>query len=838
MASMAASGCNRPQILFIDAFDSFTNNIVGLLSQTLDVAITVKRMNEDIDDVSALLACYDAVVVGPGPGHPAKPEDIGFINRLWKLSDADIVPILGVCLGFQSLCHSQGAAVKELTRARHGIVSRVSHEGSDIFAGVKDLDATQYHSLKVDIGTREGVKVFYEPSEACPTLQPLAWDADDEINGPILMGVRHTEKPFWGVQFHPESICTSAAGQVMIQNWWIGATKWSTSRKRQATRAAPSSLALKPEIEQQSEQALRNGRQRKSLGRQIRAQIPDDTITLQWSKVDAPDVAPSSLVEALGQKDQGHGRREVVLLDSQGHKSGEFSIIGLVTPNQTMKVTYRVSEKTIRYGYTEGEMRSLAVDSIEDVWPLLQETLDLHEPSHSEETFIEEDSPASTPGDLDCRQQRQWPFWGGFMGYVSYEAGLETLDVESHPSCATGGVPDINFAFIHRSVVFDHATSTAYIQSLWGNDSAWIEQTKDVIERLQNDSKPTVDIWAESNGKRQKIGAHSTAAKATLEESAALSDALLHADIKRPGEMEYRNKVLRCQELLASGDSYELCLTDETQIHVPLNESGKGLNEWALYKRLRQNNPAPFGAYLNLSGVTVVGSSPERFLRWTRQGRCQFRPIKGTVKKGPDVTREQAHAILESSKERAENLMIVDLIRHDLSGVIGAESTSVPKLMVVEEYETVYQLVSVIEGQLPERGPGQPRGLDVLKRSLPPGSMTGAPKKRSCEILRDIEKRPRGVYSGVLGYMDVGGAGDFSVVIRTAMRNVNEGAMGANGTAPGDAEDGEHKISNKHEMWRVGAGGAVTIQSTDEGEFLEMEAKQSSVLGSLLRQKK
>lgn len=165
--------------------------------------------------------------------------------------------------------------------------------------------------------------------------------------------------------------------------------------------------------------------------------------------------------------------------------------------------------------------------------------------------------------------------------------------------------------------------------------------------------------------------------------------------------------------------------------------------------------------------------------------------------------------------------MIVDLVRHDLAGVCGAANVRVPKLMVVEEYETVWQLVSVIEGALPNEGQSEgKRGLDVLKGSLPPGSMTGAPKKRSCEILRDLEQRPRGVYSGVLGYLDVGGGGDFSVVIRTAVKEEKE--------EKGVREDG------KQDVWQIGAGGAITIQSNDEAEFAEMETKVRSALQAFL----
>lgn len=178
-----------------------------------------------------------------------------------------------------------------------------------------------------------------------------------------------------------------------------------------------------------------------------------------------------------------------------------------------------------------------------------------------------------------------------------------------------------------------------------------------------------------------------------------------------------------------------------------------------------------------------------------------------------------------------------DLSRSDLGGVVGANNTWVSKLMVVEEYATVYQLVSVIEGQCNPGNPmsrtnsAGPRGLDVLRASLPPGSMTGAPKKRSCEILRDLEPRNRGIYSGVLGYLDVGGGGDLSVVIRTAISvdTTNDTDKSHVGTQNGALAD---LSSCAGDTYRIGAGGAVTIQSTDDGEFTEMDVKLSSVLSA------
>lgn len=200
----------------------------------------------------------------------------------------------------------------------------------------------------------------------------------------------------------------------------------------------------------------------------------------------------------------------------------------------------------------------------------------------------------------------------------------------------------------------------------------------------------------------------------------------------------------------------------------------------------------------------------------------------------------QAETLLQVPKEQAENLMIVDLVRHDLHGVCGSGNVTVPRLMVVEEYATVFQMISIVEGQIPQvpqkrRESATQReaeqtsrtkytGIDVLAASLPPGSMTGAPKKRSCEILQEIEERKdRSMYSGVVGYMDVGGRGDFSVNIRCMFRWDDESLELVH---RGDIADQQGM-----EIWHIGAGGAVTALSTPVAEREEMQTKLAGTLG-------
>ena len=198
-------------------------------------------------------------------------------------------------------------------------------------------------------------------------------------------------------------------------------------------------------------------------------------------------------------------------------------------------------------------------------------------------------------------------------------------------------------------------------------------------------------------------------------------------------------------------------------------------------------------------------------------------PMKGTVKKSSEMTFEKASAILSTPKESAENLMIADLIRHDLYTALEDDQAKVEviRLCEVVEHETVYQLVSHIRAYSPKKPDMSPdeatdevikTGCRALKCALPPGSMTGAPKKRSCEILQGLEQRSRGVYAGVIGYFDVGGAGSWNVCIRSAFSTKVEDRDGM-------------------QTWHVGAGGAITVLSDDEAEWQEMNTKLDSILG-------
>lgn len=269
----------------------------------------------------------------------------------------------------------------------------------------------------------------------------------------------------------------------------------------------------------------------------------------------------------------------------------------------------------------------------------------------------------------------------------------------------------------------------------------------------------------------------------------------------RRSDRDYLAAIARCQDHLSAGDSYELCLTDVATLPAT-GRPGEGLG---VYRRLRAATPAPHAAYLRFDDVEVCCASPERFLRVDRDGTVETRPIKGTAARGRTPAEDDriAAALTADPKSRAENVMIVDLLRNDLSRVCVPGTVAVPALLEVERHPAVHQLVSTVRGRLrPGLGP-----LDAVRACFPGGSMTGAPKRRSCEILDALEGAPRGIYSGTLGWVSATGAADLNIVIRTAVRCAGE--------------------------WSVGAGGAVVADSDPAAELAEVRLKARAVLAAL-----
>jgi aminodeoxychorismate synthase component I len=255
-----------------------------------------------------------------------------------------------------------------------------------------------------------------------------------------------------------------------------------------------------------------------------------------------------------------------------------------------------------------------------------------------------------------------------------------------------------------------------------------------------------------------------------------LDGAGLRASVARDG---YVRRVERAKNHIARGDAFEVCLTAMLEATFPHDA-------WELYRELRRANPAPFAAWLDLPEGAVVSSSPERFVHVGADRIAESRPIKGTRPRGRTEKDDArlARELASSTKDRAENAMIVDLVRNDLGKVCQFGSVEVPELYAVERYPTLHQLVSTVRGELANGRDA----VDLLSACFPPGSMTGAPKIEAMTILEAPEPVERGVYSGALGFIDASGTMDASVVIRSAIVTNGKVSVGVGGAIVADSD--------------------------------------------------
>ena len=367
---------------------------------------------------------------------------------------------------------------------------------------------------------------------------------------------------------------------------------------------------------------------------------------------------------------------------------------------------------------------------------------------------------------------------GGFVGYLGYELKADCGASNVHHS----DVPDAVLMLANRVVAVDHVRGRTHLLALSRGDVEEAERWLDEAEAVAR------DVLADPAAVPDR--AH------TFGEPSAPH---VSFDCGR-GREQYLADIARSQAELAAGESYEVCLTDQISTSaspVPFD----------LYRNLRRSNPAPFAAYLKLGEMAVVSSSPERFLSVDRERRVQARPIKGTTSRSADPEQDAAlrAELNNDEKTYAEHLMIVDLLRNDLGRVCEVGSVCVPELMIVEDYATVHQLISTVEGVLaPHRS-----AVECARACFPGGSMTGAPKERTMEIIDDLEAEARGVYSGAIGYFGLDGVMDLSIVIRTIVMR------------PGRTT--------------IGAGGAIVMQSDPVDEFDEILLKARAPMAAIAR---
>lgn len=331
------------------------------------------------------------------------------------------------------------------------------------------------------------------------------------------------------------------------------------------------------------------------------------------------------------------------------------------------------------------------------------------------------------------------PFQGGVAGYLGYDWGAALERVARPPADgATPSMPDVQLALYDWVIAWDHLEEKAWLISTGIGDAG----------RSRSDERAA----ARATWVRQRLAA----APPAIHDAPAPAPTPPQSNFTRA---EYEAAVARIRDYIERGDVYQVNLAQ--RFRAPF--AGSAL---ALYRRLRVRNPAPFACYLEIGRAAIAGISPERFLRLDAATRvAEARPIKGTRPRGATAQKDSALAreLLASEKDRAENVMIVDLLRNDLGKVCRPGSVTVPKLFALETHPTVHHLVSTVTGVLRDDADG----FDLLRAAFPGGSVTGAPKIRAMEIIAELEPAPRGVYCGAIGYISVSGAMDFNIPIRT-----------------------------------------------------------------------
>jgi para-aminobenzoate synthetase component I len=392
------------------------------------------------------------------------------------------------------------------------------------------------------------------------------------------------------------------------------------------------------------------------------------------------------------------------------------------------------------------------------------------------------------------------PFQGGAAGYIAYDWGL-TLERLPAPRFDDLALPDVQIGVYDWVLAWDHIEARAWLISTGLPETTAAARADRARARAQ---EVRARLQDERPRQRSSDPVHPSSAHRAVEQAPShLVEGgwwPSHVEVRSSfTHRAYLDAVQRVRDYIFAGDIFQANLSQ--RFEAPLRES-----PWSLYTRLRARNAAPFAAFLEGPDATVVSASPERFLRVDRSGSVETRPIKGTRPRGlgPEHDAALGRALTESAKDRAENLMIVDLMRNDLSRVCAPRTVRVSELFSLEHYATVHHLVSTVVGQLE---PGQDP-LSLLRAAFPGGSITGAPKLRAMEVIAELEPSQRGVYCGSIGYWSLTGELDTSIAIRTIV-----------------ARDGRVYFS---------AGGGIVADSDPEQEYRETLDKARALIDAVV----
>ncbi|MBG6058320.1 anthranilate/para-aminobenzoate synthase component I [Cryobacterium sp. MP_M5] len=470
-------------------------------------------------------------------------------------------------------------------------------------------------------------------------------------------------------------------------------------------------------------------------------------------------------------------------LDAGVAAEGGFSYLGAADASSRF-VTASVQEGTVTVtlpgpgpgaGAGTGTGTS-AVTLPETIFEFLREDLAAAESAAESPAESEPEDDAGTDATSGGNETR---FRLGWVGWLGYELGAQTVGAGVHES----RYPDAALLQVDRAIEFDHAQQTVTLLARTGPGRT---------------GAGAPEQWAAEVLAALRVAAGTSASRTPSQSPVSVRAEAPVAAHWRHDPERYDALIRQCQDSITAGDAYQLCLTNEIRVAAHPDPVDA-------YLRLRAGSPSHHGGLLRFGDTALLSASPEQFLAVSRAGRVSTRPIKGTRRRSTGLARDLAlRTELETSdKERAENLMIVDLMRNDLGRIAELGSVAVTQLLDVESYAHVHQLVSTVEARLA----AGLTGVDAVESCFPAGSMTGVPKPSAMGILDRLEAGPRGIYSGAFGYFGFDGAVDLAMVIRSIVID-RDGAS-------------------------IGTGGGITALSDPAEEIEETRIKAAALLDAL-----
>lgn len=690
------------------------------------------------------------------------------------------VPVLGIGHGFYTLCQSHGASIHPLSSPQHGNKVAIEHSGNNLFDGMPDLHAVLFQSFRVDLGhSAKDLKKNtpnakrWKPSGQCPDLVPLAWHTPPESVEPVLMAVCHKTKPFWGFQFRPEFSGSDPNCRDIFKNW-LAAVRSQALPSRHAS-SAPS---VKHQTEYMDSEAIR-------IAQWLSHKFCTSSSRVFQRVIPMCDLTSDIIGELI---DVPNAESVVLVPDSR------FTIMSVISPGAwRLEYSMRTSQVCAQH-LLKKFLKSWLAPKF-NIYATLQ--------------YIASKSRVKG-GHPDV------PFWGGFMGFFSYEMGSHKWAQESKNG-VNGDSDDACFLWVERSIVIDHKENYVYIQSLRGPDNVRGEWLDLMMFRLMQFSLESSLIGVLSDlamAYPADISQNIYFRRLQYSEDQWANLALEGAKITVPSNKRYKNQISMCKEFVQKGSVYEVYPTHEATIELPPCNlrSDRNLRHWLIYKRLRKLNPTVDSAYAKIGRARIVSCGTSDVLGWDRNlvimryDENLWNMMAGVFSENEDQI--EANSIIKST----------DLACSEITQLYKARNATADLDKGVDVSTTFIQPTTKASKRRKLQKPKRPpHDVEMARKDyvplgycLPFASMTGIPQRGAFETLdQHVEKRLRGLYSGAIGYYDVGRGASFSLLSRTAFSWSN---------------------GNEAEVWTVGAGAKITALTSTKTAMAEMKANLNAVL--------